>query len=159
MSAGCELTVAAAWIAYLVLQKPYVNVYKNSNISTTVWGKGHEIKKKMGSFSENKIKIGQRSGCWWAASEAIVYKPAFAEISPGHTVGERVKKQWWTWVQHRDPSATAACAGPWSGPVPCHWEVISSGSFKMCSFDQMQHILHQREGDLHQPYHLYWGCL
>lgn len=56
VSAGYKLTVAAARITYLVLQEPYVNVYQNSNISATVWGEGHEIKRKMGSSSEKQNK-------------------------------------------------------------------------------------------------------
>lgn len=135
MSAGHKLTFAAAWITYLVLQEPYVNVHQNSNISTTVWGEGHEIKKKMGSFF---TKIRWLSGCWWAAWEAVC-EPAFT-ISPG----------WWV-CGGRWGKALDLGAAPSATPQPWHWEVSSSGSVEMCSFVQVQCIPHQNEGDLHQP--------
>lgn len=100
MCPGCKLTVAAAWITYVALQEPCVTVYQNSNISTTVWGAGYEIKRKWGNL---KKKYWANISCWWTASEVIAHMPAFAKISSGKAVGKERERDWWTWVQHGDP--------------------------------------------------------
>lgn len=130
MSAGHKLTFAAAWITYLVLQEPYVNVHQNSNISTTVWDEGHEIKKKMGSFF---TKIRWLSGCWWAAWEAVC-EPTFT-ISSG----------WWV-CSGRWGRAPGLGAAPSATPQPWHWEVPSLGSVECARWSKCSAYLTETRG-------------